>query len=277
MKARSFLVSAAVLGTTTTGARAFNSSILRSLTHLVGGGSKPVATPASSTSTPGTPTTARDGGKRHMWNSIFGGGKGSQGINYAELKGLASREAAELATQGVVKDKSKDGYTIATFAGGCFWGLELAYQRVPGVIDTSVGYTQGKEGNPTYDYVCSGMSGHTEAVQVFYDPKEVTFEYLCKLLLTRINPTLKNQVGNDRGTQYRHGIYPHNDEQMAVAKKVLEEAQGQFNKPIVTELKAAEVYWPGEEYHQKYLSKGGRFSSPQDASKGCTDPIRCYG
>lgn len=197
MKARSFLVSAAVLGSTNTGARAFNSSILRSLTHLVGGGSNPVspaATPTSSTS------TTRDGVKRHMWNSIFGGGKGSQGINYAELKGMASKEAAELATQGVVKDKSKDGYSIATFAGGCFWGLELAYQRVPGVIDTSVGYTQGKEGNPTYDYVCSGMSGHTEAVQVFYDPKEVTYEYLCKLLLTRINPTLKNQVGNDRGT-----------------------------------------------------------------------------
>ena len=195
MKTMSFLASATVMGVSMGGVRAFQSPILKSLTQLVGGG-------GSSPSRPSGPvSTTRDGVKRHLWNSIFGAA-GKNEIDYSTLKGMAAKEAAEYALAGQVKDKSKDGHEIATFAGGCFWGLELAYQRVPGVIDTSVGYTQGKEDKPTYDYVCSGMSGHTEAVQVFFNPKEVTYEYLCKLLLTRINPTLKNQVGNDRGTFY---------------------------------------------------------------------------
>lgn len=139
MKTMSFLASATVLGATTSGVRAFQSPILKSLTQLVGGG-------GSSPSRPSGPvTTTRDGVKRHLFNSIFGAAGKGGGIDYSTLKGMAAKEAAEYALAGQVKDKSKDGHEIATFAGGCFWGLELAYQRVPGVIDTSVGYTQGKE------------------------------------------------------------------------------------------------------------------------------------
>jgi len=183
------------MGVSMGGVRAFQSPMLKSLTQLVGGGGISPSRPS------GPVCTSRDGVKRHLWNSIFGAA-GKNEIDYSTMKGMAAKEAAEYALAGLVKDKSKDGHEFATFAGGCFWGLELAYQRVPGVIDTSVGYTQGKEDKPTYDYVCSGMSGHTEAVQVIFNPKEVTYEYLCKLLLTRINPTLKNQVGNDRGKSY---------------------------------------------------------------------------
>ncbi|TFJ82662.1 hypothetical protein NSK_006086 [Nannochloropsis salina CCMP1776] len=276
MRTTSLLASATVIGVASKGVRAFQYPVSRSLTQLVGAGSYASAVPTLNKNS-GPIHLKRDGVRRYLWNSIFNAAGKGDGIDYSTLTGMEAKEAAELALKGVVQDKSKDGYEIATFAGGCFWGLELAYQRVVGVIDTSVGYTQGKDEKPTYDYVCSGMSGHTEAVQVFFDPKEVSYEYLCKLLLTRINPTLKNQVGNDRGTQYRHGIYYHNEGQEKVAKKVLEEAQAQFSKPIVTECLPATVYWPAEEYHQKYLEKGGRFSAGQSAAKGCTDPIRCYG
>ncbi len=195
MKTMSFLASATIMGVSVGCVRAFQSPMPKSLTQIVGGGGP---------SRPSGPVSiTRDGVKRHLWNSIFGAA-GKNEIDYSTVKGMAAKEAAEYALAGQVKDKSKDGNEFATFAGGCFWGLELAYQRVPGVIDTSVGYTQGKEDKPTYDYVCSGMSGHTEAVQVIFNPQEVTYEYLCKLLLTRINPTLKNQVGNDRGTIYAY-------------------------------------------------------------------------
>lgn len=198
MRATSLLASATVIGVASKGVRAFQYPVSRSLTKLVGAGSYASAVPTLNKIS-GPIHLKRDGVRRYLWNSIFNAAGKGDGIDYSTLTGMESKEAAELALKGVVQDKSKDGYEIATFAGGCFWGLELAYQRVVGVIDTSVGYTQGKDEKPTYDYVCSGMSGHTEAVQVFFDPKEVSYEYLCKLLLTRINPTLKNQVGNDRG------------------------------------------------------------------------------
>ncbi|CAN0326177.1 unnamed protein product, partial [Hapterophycus canaliculatus] len=119
-----------------------------------------------------------------------------------------------------VPSKSEGGQDIATFAGGCFWGLELAFQRVPGVVGTSVGYTQGEVEKPTYGEVCSGATGHTEAVQVFYNPSEVTFEELCNVFFGRINPTQVNGQGGDRGTQYRTGVYPHTKEQKDVVRSV---------------------------------------------------------
>jgi len=97
---------------------------------------------------------------------------------------------------------------------GCFWGTELHFQRVPGVIATCVGYTQGNVEKPTYNEVCSGSTGHTEGIQVIFDPKECKYTTLCETLLKTVDATLLNQVGNDRGTQYRHGIYPHTDEQV---------------------------------------------------------------
>jgi len=201
--------------------------------------------------------------------------------DYSDLKkGSFQEEAAMYANAKEVKAVSKDGYSIATFGGGCFWGVELAFARVPGVIATSVGYAQGKLEHPGYELVCTGATGHTEVVQLTYDPKKIEFKELVRVLFTRINPSLNDQVGNDRGTQYRHGVYYHTPQQKADAEAVFEQIKGQMGAgaPFYTELQPAEVYYPAEEYHQQYLwEKGGRGGSPQSAAKGCTDTIRCYG
>lgn len=176
------------------------------------------------------------------------------------------------------------GYKLATFAGGCFWGLELAYQRVPGVVKTSVGYTGGHDQEPTYNSVCSGFTGHTEAVQVTYAPQEVTYDQLLDVFFERTDPTTKNRQGNDTGTQYRSGIYWHDDAQKAAAQAKAAQVQAKLDrgekvrarpyagKQVVCELKEAGDYYIAEDYHQQYLEKGG-----QSAAKASTDTIRCYG
>jgi len=172
-------------------------------------------------------------------------------------------------------DPSASACRTATFAGGCFWGLELAYQREPGVVATAVGYTQGVAEEPTYEAVCSGATGHTEAVQVTFDPKSVSYERLCALLVERLedNVYLLNQVGNDRGTQYRHGIYPEDAEQAEVARRVLAALPDHRSLgPVKTEVADALRFWPAEDYHQQYLQKGG-----QSAKKSALETIRCYG
>jgi methionine-S-sulfoxide reductase len=120
--------------------------------------------------------------------------------------------------------------------------------------------------------VCTARSGHTEAIQITYDPKTVSFDKLLEVLFQKIDPTLLNQVGNDRGPQYRHGVYPHTPEQKQAYVAFLERVKGRYNRPIVTECVDATVFWPAEEYHQQYLQKGG-----QSAEKGSAVPIRCYG
>ena len=169
--------------------------------------------------------------------------------------------------------RSADGrYEVATFAGGCFWGTELHFQRLPGVVATCVGYTQGNTASPSYEQVCSGTTAHTEGIQLLYDPAVVTYEGLCKKLLSTIDATLRNQVGNDRGTQYRHGIYYHSPEQQAVAEASLQALEADDTPSIATEIKEAGKFWDAEEYHMQYLQKGG-----QDARKAATETIRCYG
>jgi peptide-methionine (S)-S-oxide reductase len=200
-----------------------------------------------------------------------------EGANFYDQLTGAAGEAAVSALEGKIPATSKQGHAIATFAGGCFWGLELAFQRVPGVIDTSVGYTQGDVERPTYSEACSGSTGHTEAVQVFYDPKEVGYRSLLETFFGRTNPTTVNGQGNDFGTQYRTGVYTHTPEQKAEATAFMAELASKYDRPIATELKDAMIYWPAELYHQQYLSKGGRNGNAQSAEKGSTEPIRCYG
>eukprot|EP00752_Nemacystus_decipiens_P013846 g12293.t1 len=216
------------------------------------------------------------GSSRSTMGMMFSNPFKKKEVNYEELEGGA-QEAGQAALKGEVPSKSEGGQDIATFAGGCFWGLELAFQRVPGVTDTSVGYTQGDVEKPTYGEVCSGSTGHTEAVQVYYNPSEVSFEELCGVFFGRIDPTQVNGQGGDRGTQYRTGIYPHTKEQEEVAQKVLDSIKSKYNRPIATECKDATVYWPAELYHQQYLAKGGRNGMAQSAEKGATETIRCYG
>lgn len=170
---------------------------------------------------------------------------------------------------------------------GCFWSSELIYQRVPCVKHTSVGYTQGHVPSPTYDEVCSGSTGHTEAVQVYFDPAEGSYPELLDVFFKHTDPTTLNRQGNDSGTQYRSGIYYHTPEQKAAAEAAVAQAQAQLDagtfgrrcagSKVVVEVAPAVEYYLAESYHQQYLSKGGRSGSAQCADKGCTDPIRCYG
>lgn len=183
-------------------------------------------------------------------------------------------EPLELAMTVLAVD-DKERLKTAVFAGGCFWGLELAYQREPGVVATKVGYTQGGLDYPSYQAVCSGTTGHTEAVEVTFDPDLVEYDRLCDLLFDRLgeNRYALNRVGNDQGTQYRHGIYFEGQAQELAATAALDRAQAvDLSRSVVTEVKPATVFWDAEDYHQHYLQKGG-----QSARKGATQTIRCYG
>ncbi|KAK9913959.1 hypothetical protein M0R45_037758 [Rubus argutus] len=185
-------------------------------------------------------------------------------------------ESAAIA-QGPDDDVPAPGQQFAQFGAGCFWGVELAFQRVPGVTKTEVGYSQGLLHNPSYEDVCTGTTSHSEVVRVQYDPKDCSFEALLDLFWSRHDPTTLNRQGGDVGTQYRSGIYFYTPEQEKAARESLEKHQKVVNRPIVTEILPAKKFYRAEEYHQQYLAKGGRFGFRQSTEKGCNDPIRCYG
>jgi peptide-methionine (S)-S-oxide reductase len=149
---------------------------------------------------------------------------------------------------------------IATFAAGCFWGVESRFGELPGVLSTEVGYTGGDTSRPTYEQVCSHRTGHAEAVRVEYDPETITYEALVEAFFALHDPTTKDRQGPDVGSQYRSAIFFHTPEQEATARDVVArlEATGRFARPIVTEIVAAPEWWPAEEYHQKYFAKHGR-------------------
>lgn len=150
-----------------------------------------------------------------------------------------------------------------------------------------MGYTKGHKPSPTYEEVCSGSTGHTEAVHLHYRPDEVSYKELLEVFFEKTDPTTLNRQGNDAGTQYRSGVYFHNESQRVAAEEVFKQVQADIDagkyprriagKKVVVELEEAGEFWIAEEYHQRYLEKGGRFSTPQSAAKGDTTPIRCYG
>ncbi|MCO5592693.1 hypothetical protein L7F22_046696 [Adiantum nelumboides] len=179
--------------------------------------------------------------------------------------------------QGPDDDVPAPGQQFAQFGAGCFWGVELAFQRVSGVSKTEVGYTQGHLHNPSYNDVCAGVSGHSEVVRVQYDPKECSYNDLLSCFWARHDPTTVNRQGNDVGTQYRSGIYYYTPEQEKAAIESAEKHQQKLNKKVVTEILHAKKFYRAEEYHQQYLEKRGRFGFRQSTEKGCNDPIRCYG
>lgn len=155
-----------------------------------------------------------------------------------------------------------DELETATFAAGCFWGVEATFRQLNGVTATAVGYTGGQMDEPTYKDVCSDKTGHAEAVRVYYDPDEITYEKLLDTFFENHNPTLVNRQGPDVGTQYRSAVFYHNDGQREVAeaaKKALDES-GKFTRPVVTEINPAATFYKAEEYHQQYLEKRGKTS-----------------
>lgn len=150
----------------------------------------------------------------------------------------------------------------ATFAAGCFWGVEEAFRHIKGVTSTTVGYTGGTKENPTYKDVCTGTTGHAEAVEVEFDPAQVSYRELVAAFFQNHNPTTLNRQGPDVGAQYRSAIFYHDAEQEVEAREAiaaLEKARI-FNRPIVTEVKPAAPFYRAEEYHQQYLAKRGAAS-----------------
>ncbi|WP_374470664.1 peptide-methionine (S)-S-oxide reductase MsrA [Phenylobacterium sp.] len=158
-----------------------------------------------------------------------------------------------------LKGPYPDGLETAVFAMGCFWGVERVFWNLPGVYVTAVGYVNGITPNPSYEEVCSGRTGHTEAVLVVYDPKVVTYEDLLKAFWENHDPTQGMRQGNDIGTQYRSGIYPVNDAQAQAAEASREAYQQALSKSglgrITTEIAPAGPFYFAEDYHQQYLAK----------------------
>lgn len=142
----------------------------------------------------------------------------------------------------------------AFFAGGCFWGVQKAFDEMEGVVETTVGYMGGHVANPTYEKVCSGETGHAEAIEIVFDPDKVSYEALVNKFFDLHDPTQLNRQGPDVGYQYRSAIFYTTNEQKEIALNILEElnGSGKYEREIVTEVESAEDFWPAEDYHQKY-------------------------
>jgi len=146
----------------------------------------------------------------------------------------------------------------ATFAAGCFWGVEHAFMQIEGVTSTAVGYTGGTVESPDYRTVCGGRTGHAEAVEVEYDPEQVSYEQLLAVFWNEHDPTQRNRQGPDVGSQYRSAIFVHSPEQRRLAEESLAAMQTHLGRPIATEITDAGTFWRAEEYHQRYFEKHGR-------------------
>jgi peptide-methionine (S)-S-oxide reductase len=148
----------------------------------------------------------------------------------------------------------------ATFAAGCFWQVEIEFANTMGVLSTEVGYTGGATESPTYEEVCTGRTGHAEAVRLTFDPEQVSYGELLRKFFAQHDPTQLNRQGPDVGHQYRSAIFFHSPEQEHEAIAVKERAQTEHRRPVVTEIVPAGPFWPAEDYHQRYLEKRGMAS-----------------
>ncbi|SEN08479.1 peptide-methionine (S)-S-oxide reductase [Stigmatella aurantiaca] len=175
--------------------------------------------------------------------------------------GGAGALASAPASQDAVKPPAR---ATALFAGGCFWSMELAFDKTPGVVSATSGYSGGTVANPTYDLVSDGTTGHAESVQVVYDPAQVSYAQLLEVFWHNVDPFTANAQFCDRGTEYRTAIFFLDAEQqrLAEASKRRIEASGRFQQPIVTQIAPASAFYPAEEYHQDYARKNpGRYQS----------------
>jgi peptide-methionine (S)-S-oxide reductase len=148
----------------------------------------------------------------------------------------------------------------ATFAAGCFWGVEAAFRRIPGVTGTRVGYTGGHTEDPSYHDVCSDTTGHAEAVEVEFDPEQVSYDELLAVFFANHDPTTPNRQGPDVGSQYRSAIFVHSPEQEEAALKTKAAIQASLPMRVVTEVVPAQTFYEAEDYHQQYFEKQGRTS-----------------
>ncbi len=227
---------------------------------------------------------AKKTGRRSVPNVFIGGkavGGGDDTVGYLKSGVLPQMITAAVnlhrfgttPTTARAVSASTDGTEIALFGAGCFWGVELAFQRIRGVVRTEVGYANGKTDSVTYQQVCSGTTEHAEVVKVWFRPAEVSFEHLIAVWEKRHDVTSKNRQGNDRGTQYRSALYFTNEAQKKAAEKWMVEAKQRYgSRTVHTDISTVNNYCAAEDYHQQYLEKGG-----QSATKGSTEKIFCYG
>ncbi len=169
--------------------------------------------------------------------------------------GITTKEAPKNGIQTIeeyLEGKDYSAYEMATFAGGCFWCTEASFERIQGVKYVISGYAGGQKSRPTYEEVCSGTTGHTEAIQIYYDPAVVSFDKLLEVFFVAHDPTQLNRQGPDRGTQYRSAIFFHSEAQKAKVEAFFKAQAGNFSSPIVTEINPYGAYWVAEEYHQDY-------------------------
>lgn len=160
-------------------------------------------------------------------------------------------------THTQVNQPKTENLQKATFAGGCFWGVEHNFRQVPGVIETAVGFMGGNASNPSYRQVCDTETNHAEVVHLSFDPEKISYEKLVRIFFLLHDPTTLNRQGPDVGTQYRSAIFYHDDMQKQIAEAVKAEltAKGVFSDPIVTEITVADRFWLAEDYHQQYIEK----------------------
>ena len=184
-----------------------------------------------------------------------------RGLIIGGILGVMSIAWAATTAQGTADSAAQqEGHATmeqATFAAGCFWGVEALFRQVKGVTNTTVGYTGGHTENPTYEQVCTHTTGHAEAVLVEFDPSQVTYDELLDIFWKNHNPTTRDRQGPDRGSQYRSAIFYHTPAQRAAAEAMKQrlDASHQFSAPIVTEITPAGAFYRAEEYHQRYAEK----------------------
>ncbi len=143
----------------------------------------------------------------------------------------------------------------ATLAGGCFWGVEELLRKLPGVVDTTVGYAGGTSKNPRYEDVKTGRTGHAESLQIVFDPSKISYDAILDDFFRLHDPTTPNRQGNDLGTQYRSAIFYHDDQQREAAQRAVERAQQNWPRPITTQIVPYTEFWEAEDYHQDYLQR----------------------
>ncbi|HWZ21660.1 MAG TPA: peptide-methionine (S)-S-oxide reductase MsrA [Cytophagaceae bacterium] len=182
------------------------------------------------------------------------------GIFAAGLLSCSTGQTKQVDSENIIIEKTYQGMTdTATFGAGCFWCVEAVFQDLEGVVSVASGYEGGKISKPTYKEVCSGLTGHAEVIQLVFDPSKISYKELLEVFWQTHDPTTLNRQGHDSGTQYRSVIFYHNEEQKNLAEKYKNElnAAKAFDKPIVTEISPAQVFYKAENYHQDYYNLNG--------------------